>query len=165
MYVNLMLTMLIGGLWHGAAWKYVLWGGVHGVGLAAHKAAAPALARVPDSVFIRFAGWLLTIAFVVLLWVFFRAGSATDALTIIGSVGRGFSLGQINAFAASRMLWLILMAVIVAAHFLPSDFRERSAQWFVRTPWMIKLIVFILTVQCVLELRSADVTPFIYFQF
>lgn len=165
MYVNLMLTMLIGGLWHGAAWKYVLWGGVHGVGLAAHKAAAPVLARVPDSVFMRFAGWFFTTAFVVLLWVFFRAGSATDALTIIGSVGRGFSLGQINAFAASRMLWLILMAVIVAAHFLPSDFRERSAQWFVRTPWMIKLIVFILTVQCVLELRSADVMPFIYFQF
>ena len=164
-YVNLMATMLIGGLWHGAAWKFVLWGGAHGVGLAAHKAATPLLAKLPDNYFVRFSGWLLTIMFVVLLWVFFRADSATDAFDIIASVGRGFSVEQINAFAASRMLWLFLMVLIVAVHFLPSGSRERSARWFAGLPWLAKLIVFVFVVQCVLELRLSDVTPFIYFQF
>jgi len=164
-YVNLMATMLIGGLWHGAAWKFVLWGGVHGAGLAAHKAAAPVLSKIPDNRLMHFAGWLSTMVFVVVLWVFFRADSASDALEIIGSASHGFSVEQLSAFAASRMLWLILMGVTIVSHFLPSDIRERSALWFVGLPWPAKLIIFMLTVQCVLEFRSSEVAPFIYFQF
>ncbi len=164
-YVNLMATMLIGGLWHGAAWKFVLWGGVHGAGLAAHKAAAPVLSKIPDNRLMHFTGWLSTMVFVVVLWVFFRADSASDALEIIGSASHGFSVEQLSAFAASRMLWLILMGVTIVSHFLPSDIRERSALWFVGLPWPAKLIIFMLTVQCVLEFRSSEVAPFIYFQF
>ena len=57
------------------------------------------------------------------------------------------------------------MLVIVVAHCLPTGFWDKAAAWFVRSPWVAKLLIFIVTVQLVLELRSEDVTPFIYFQF
>ncbi len=69
-YRNLMLTMLLGGLWHGAAWTFVVWGGIHGARLAAERGLRERFgtARVPA-----WAGWLVTFNVVCLAWVFFRA--------------------------------------------------------------------------------------------
>ncbi len=164
-YVNNFATMLIGGLWHGAAWKFVFWGAMHGAGLAVHKASKPWLGRVADTWPVKALSWLTTMVFVSMLWVFFRADSWADSLTVIGSVFTDFSPAYIPAFAAARTMWLVLMAVIIVAHCLPSAFWERAAEWFVRTPWLVKLLIFTVTVQLVLEFRSESVTPFIYFQF
>lgn len=164
-YINNFATMLIGGLWHGAAWKFVFWGGMHGAGLAIHKASKPWLEKVPDNFLTKSLFWLLTMTTVALLWVFFRADSWSDSITLIKSVANPWSAAGIVAFASARMLWLILMGVIIIAHCLPRDFHERACRWFVASPWVVKLLIFIATVQCVLELRSADVAPFIYFQF
>ena len=138
---------------------------MHGAGLAVHKASRPWLDRVPDNRLTRALWWLTTMVFVSLLWVFFRAASWQDSLEIIRSVGRDFSLAYFPAFASARMLWLVLMFVIIAAHAVPATFWERTRRLFVRSPWAVKLLLFILTVQLVLELRTADVSPFIYFQF
>lgn len=164
-YLNNFATMLIGGLWHGAAWKFVFWGAMHGAGLAVHKAGKPWLSRIPDVWPVRALSWFLTFAFVAALWVFFRADSWQDSVTVLGSIFRDFSPAYLPAFAAARTLWLILMLVIVVAHCLPTGFWDKAAEWFVRSPWIVKLLIFIVTVQLVLELRSEDVTPFIYFQF
>lgn len=72
-YVNNFLTMLLGGLWHGAAWKFVFWGAMHGVGLAVHKLCRPWLDRLPRWWCIKALSWSLTMVYVSLLWVFFRA--------------------------------------------------------------------------------------------
>ncbi|MDE6156510.1 MAG: MBOAT family protein [Muribaculaceae bacterium] len=164
-YVNNFITMLVGGLWHGAAWKFVFWGGMHGAGLAIHKASRPWLDRLPDNRITATCSWLLTFSFVAALWVFFRADSWSDAITVLGSIGRDFSLAYAPAFAEARAVWLIMILTIACAHFLPADFRERCRQSFVEAPWIIKLAVFVITVQLVVEFRSADVQPFIYFQF
>lgn len=79
-YVNLLLTMLIGGLWHGAAWTFVLWGGLHGLGLAINHVWRESLGR-----HYRLPAWLglgLTFAFVVLAWVPFRATSFSATLLV-----------------------------------------------------------------------------------
>ncbi len=164
-YLNNFATMLIGGLWHGAAWKFVFWGAMHGAGLAVHKAGKPWLSRIPDVWPVRALSWFVTFAFVAALWVFFRADSWQDSVIVLGSIFRDFSPAYLPAFAAARTLWLILMLVIVVAHCLPTGFWDKAAAWFVRSPWVAKLLIFIVTVQLVLELRSEDVTPFIYFQF
>ncbi|MDE6134445.1 MAG: MBOAT family protein, partial [Muribaculaceae bacterium] len=164
-YANNFATMLVGGLWHGAAWKFVFWGAMHGAGLAVHKATASRLGRIGDSFPVRAFAWLTTMAFVACLWVFFRADSFSDSVTIISSVFSDFSPGYITAFASARMLWLILMAVIIIAHALPSAFWNRATDVFVRSPWIVKLLVFMAVVQLVLQLRSETVSPFIYFQF
>ena len=164
-YLNNFATMLIGGLWYGAAWKFVFWGAMHGAGLAVHKAGKPWLSRIPDVWPVRALSWFVTFAFVAALWVFFRADSWQDSVIVLGSIFRDFSPAYLPAFAAARTLWLILMLVIVVAHCLPTGFWDKAAAWFVRSPWVAKLLIFIVTVQLVLELRSEDVTPFIYFQF
>ena len=164
-YANNFITMLVGGLWHGAAWKFVFWGAMHGAGLAVHKASKPWLGRYSDTWGIKILSWSVTFAFVALLWVFFRANSWSDSVEIIRSVGRNFSPAYIPAFASARMLWLILMIVIVVAHCLPSRFWDRAAARFVLSPWVVKLLLFIILIQCVLELQSEAVAPFIYFQF
>ena len=164
-YVNNFATMLIGGLWHGAAWKFVFWGAMHGAGLAVHKASRPWLDRLGDSWPVRAMAWLVTMTFVMLLWVFFRADSFHDSVTIIGHAFSDFSLDYVAPFASVRWLWLILMAVIVVAHALPARFWDRVGDWFVRSPWLVKLLVFIVIIQLVIELRGEDVAPFIYFQF
>lgn len=164
-YVNNFATMLIGGLWHGAAWRFVFWGAMHGAGLAVHKAGKPYMDRLGNSWPVKALCWLVTMSFVAALWVFFRADSATAAITIIGRVFTDFDIAYAVPFAAARTLWLILMALIVISHCLPAGFWNRAAMWFVRTPWIVKLLLFLLTIQCVVELRSSDVMPFIYFQF
>lgn len=164
-YLNSFTTMLIGGLWHGAAWKFVFWGGMHGVGLMVHKAAKPYLGRIADTFYVRAASWLITFIFVALLWVFFRADTFGDSVAIIRHAFTDFSPTYIVPFASARMLWLILMGVIVVSHCLPTHFWDQAAALFVRSPWIVKLLIFIVVVQLVIELRGEDVTPFIYFQF
>jgi len=164
-YLNNFATMLIGGLWHGAAWRFVFWGALHGAGLAVHKASKPYMAHLGNSWIVRALCWVITMGFVAALWVFFRADSASSAITIIGQVFSDFDLAYIMPFAAARTLWLILMAVIVVAHCLPMRFWDKAAVWFVRSPWIVKLLLFLVVIQLVIELRSSDVTPFIYFQF
>jgi len=164
-YLNNFTTMLIGGLWHGAAWRFVFWGAMHGVGLAVHKASRPWLGRLGNPWWVRALSWLLTMSFVSALWVFFRADSWTDAGVILSRVFTDFDVSYAVPFASARMLWLALMLVIVVAHSLPARFWRRAASWFVRSPWLIKLLIFLIVVQAVIELRSEDVTPFIYFRF
>lgn len=166
-YLNNFATMVIGGLWHGAAWKFVFWGAMHGGGLAVHKATKPWLDRhrwtssLPMKLFF----WAVTMAFVAAMWVFFRADSFGDAWVLLSHSVTDFSLDYAAPFAAVRRLWLIIMFIIIAAHSLPDDFWNRVGDKFVDSHWVVKLIVFIVVIQLVLELRGEDVVPFIYFQF
>ena len=164
-YLNNFATMVVGGLWHGAAWKFVFWGAMHGAGLAVHKASKPWLGRVGDSWPVKALSWLVTFMFVMLLWVFFRADTFGDSVAIIAHAFSDFSLSYVAPFVAVRWLWLVLLGVIAVAHMLPTGFWDKAAAWFVRTPWLVKLLIFIIIVQLVLELRGEDVAPFIYFQF
>src|SRR2546421_12448694 len=87
-YVNLMITMLLGGLWHGAAWTFVAWGALHGVYLCINHAWShygpkrpPRFARLAD-----IAGAALTFLAVVIAWVFFRAPDMATALSVLSKM-------------------------------------------------------------------------------
>lgn len=71
-YVNLMITMLLGGLWHGASWNFVIWGGAHGLGLAANRYWGKTFKAKPTPIG-RFVAWFFTFLFVCVIWVLFRA--------------------------------------------------------------------------------------------
>lgn len=164
-YLNNFLTMLIGGLWHGAAWKFVFWGAMHGLGLAVHKATLPLTRRLPDVWPVKAVSWAVTMVYVSLLWVFFRADSWTDSWLIIRNIFENFSPAHIVPFAEVRYMWIVMMAIIIAAHALPQRWWDAVAGAFVRSPWVVKLIVFLIAVQLVIEFAGEDVAPFIYFQF
>lgn len=84
-YLNLLITMLLGGLWHGAGWTFVIWGGVHGLALAANRFWSGLNIRTPMAI-----AWLITFFFVVNAWVIFRAPDLRTALQIY-SVAYGMS--------------------------------------------------------------------------
>ncbi len=164
-YVNNFLTMLIGGLWHGAAWKFIFWGAMHGVGLAVHKASKPLLKRIPDNFFTIFIFWLITFVYVSLLWVFFRAASFEDSVLIIHNIFVDFQWNQIPQFAQVRSVWCIMMGALIVFHFIPRAWAERCQALFVKSPWIVKLLIFVIVVQLVVEFMTEEVAPFIYFQF
>ena len=164
-YLNNFLTMLIGGLWHGASWKFVFWGGMHGVGLAVHKFFKPLLDKVPNNWAVKSVSWLLTMLCVAFLWVFFRADSWADAWLIVKNIFTNFHWDYAPVFVKVRAVWCVFMAVLIASHALPSKWWNSIGSAFVRSNWVVKLVVFILVVQLVLQFRSETVSPFIYFQF
>ncbi len=164
-YINNFLTMLIGGLWHGAAWKFIFWGAMHGVGLAVHKASHPILKRIPDNFITVFISWLLTFVYVSLLWVFFRAASFEDSVLIIQNIFIDFDWNQFPQFFEARMVWCIMMIALTVFHFVPQRWADICQQAFIRSPWLLKLFIFLGVVQLVIEFMSEEVAPFIYFQF
>lgn len=178
--VNLMLTFLVSGLWHGADWSFVLWGGIHGLGQLFEDAAAFAAARLRSrrapsrlSPLVRFARLALTLAFVNFAWIFFRAPSVSDAFAFIGRMvcgapagSSGPSLGLDKLEAAILVLSvLVLLAADLIRFFgkeLPDAFLLRQR---LSTEWGI--VIFLIVCIFVFGKYGADFDPkaFIYFQF
>ena len=163
-YVNLMITMLLGGLWHGAAWTFVVWGGFHGAWLAVHRALsgrdwwrsrAGAAAATPATPL-----WLRRIAtfhLVAFAWVPFRAASLADA----GDFFVGLVSGR-PLVAALPVGPILLVALGAATHGLAT--RVELASWWRTVPRPVQGAAYGLVV-VLIGLFSAQSGRFIYFQF
>lgn len=163
-YFNLMLTMLLGGLWHGASWRFVVWGGVHGLALAVHRALFGKGER-PRSLWHRFFGWLLTFHLVLGLWVFFRAADFTTALLMLKQVAFSMDWSYLMPFLERRTLFVAFLIGGYLLHAVPMQKVAQLERIFARSPFIVKLAAFIILIQLILEMRQTHVQPFIYFQF
>ena len=168
-YLNLMATMLIGGLWHGAAWNYIVWGGVHGVALVVHKLTKKPLDSIlpSENKAVKFVSWLVTFIFIVVTMTIFGAGadSLETAWVVIKKSFTDFDMAYLPPFFMARRTLCILLILIFALHFVPTRIYEKASQWFVKSSWLTKFIVFIIVVQLVIQFDTAEVQPFIYNQF
>ena len=166
-YFNLVATMLIGGLWHGAAWNYIVWGGVHGVGLIVHKITKKPLDNYlpSDNKAVKFVSWLLAFIFIVITMTIFGAGDVGTSWTVISKSFTEFDPAYFTFFVKARYTWCILLTVVFALHFVPVRVYERLATWFVGCHWLVKLLIFTVVVQMVIQFSTAEVKPFIYNQF
>lgn len=110
-YVNLILTMVIGGIWHGANWTYVIWGLLHGLALAAHKAwmELTGSAKKTHSVISNIFSIVLTFLFTTFCWIFFRAESFSQAVAVITRIF-SFKKGVFQPY-----YWLIISVVVYCA--------------------------------------------------
>jgi len=162
-YMNLLLTMLMGGLWHGASWRFVAWGGLHGLALAVHRLTGSS-AQPPQHPWRRGVGWFFTWHFVLLLWIFFRAKDFSTALMVFQRLGE-VDTAYIGPFLRVRPLLVVFLVGGYALHFIPMRWVKGVEQVFIRLPWIVQFIAFLLTVQLILQMRQAYVQPFIYFQF
>jgi alginate O-acetyltransferase complex protein AlgI len=122
---NLMITMLLGGLWHGASWAFVLWGGLHGVALVVNRWWARGPGKrfgLPQPV-----AWVITLSFIMMTWVPFRAGSSGDAFLIYA---RMFGLhGNAGVSFVPDALWWCLSLVILG-HAVGISLAERPSDSF-----------------------------------
>jgi alginate O-acetyltransferase complex protein AlgI len=146
----LMATMLLGGLWHGAGWTFVAWGGLHGLGLA-----AGVLYRRADLPMPRPLGMILTFFFVVLTWVFFRAGSFEQASSMLASMTGASEFGRFKG-------WNIIIAAAAIAFFAPTG--QRLVDMIAaRRIWAIAAAAAAFLV--LVQLNQTGNYEFIYFQF
>ena len=163
--LNNFLTMVVAGLWHGSTWMFVIWGALHGAGLAVHKLCRPWLKKIPDTWPVKAASWLLTMLFVMVCWVFFRAGSLQECGEILGRILTGTDLAYLPPFWAARKLWCVMLLVASAGLLIPPRAYSRLQARFIQLPWPLLFLAFLLAAQLVIQFRSGDIQPFIYYQF
>jgi alginate O-acetyltransferase complex protein AlgI len=164
-YANLMITMLIGGLWHGASWNFIIWGGLHGAALAVHKAWRQWIGKPSQQPF-----WLhwptllgsrfLTLAIVLIGWVFFRAQTYQDATHFLS---RMLSLET----GGTRLLSPQILGATLVVFFIHL-FISKDRNWAEEIPTrsaperVLAYASLIFTIAC---FGATDAAPFIYFQF
>ena len=160
-YRNLMLTMLLGGIWHGAAWKFVVWGALHGGGLAVERMLEPWLGRRSYNPMARIVSLLVVFHFVCLAWIFFRAEDFTMAWLYLSGFGAGWDAGLQQA----GPMMAALVALGLAGQFIPERVFERGAEALGRMPvWGLGVTAGIV-VAAINALGPDGVAPFIYFRF
>ena len=169
-YINLLLTMVLGGLWHGAAVRFVLWGALHGVALALHKmwmAVIPwAKADGKDmNIVSRAVGFLVTFNLVCLGWLLFRADSMQTVHVMLYQIFHNFDASLIPQVVAGYKAVFALIAAGYVMHFMPAKIDADLQNRVVNASFWWQVAMLTLTVWCVMQIKSSDIQPFIYFQF
>ena len=166
---NLLTTMLLGGLWHGASLRFIVWGALHGIALAVHKLVMELFPRKKDkpaSFVWRVISIILTFHFVAFCWIFFRANSFETALNIIYNIAdlqfdweawQTIIIGYKNVF--------LLIAIGFVWHFIPKRWMAIPQQWFNVAPIFVKSVILGFVFWVVYATATAGPQPFIYFQF
>ena len=169
MYLNLIITMLLGGLWHGASWNFILWGALHGVALACHKFFSQDVLhhdRHYTSI-----GWrriiaiIITFHFVCLCWIFFRCSDMETSTTMITQVATNFH-PELLWQVISGYPWVFgLMAFGFISHYLPDRWQQHIVARLSMTNVFVCAILITAVIYIVIQVKSSDIQPFIYFQF
>jgi len=159
--LNLMVTMLLGGLWHGAAWTFVIWGGLHGFYLIVHRlwAALPWLARWRSTTAWRWVSRLLLFHAVCVAWIFFRSPSLDMALTVFQRLGAG---GPLTLASTTTVLAL---AAGLVGQYMPLRWGRALEREFSRWVFPLRGALFACAIFVIEALGPSGVAPFIYFQF
>jgi alginate O-acetyltransferase complex protein AlgI len=160
-YINLMLTMLLGGLWHGAAWTFVMWGFLHGFFLVAERLLKNVITVKSTHWFIGLMLAFLSFNCVNITWVFFRAKDFTTAWSILGSM---FFIHGEKAILTNHYLILVsvLMGLVFLVHYAMRNHSlveiiEKTPRWLLVAAWGIMLFGLMIV--------QTSGQQFIYFQF
>ncbi len=168
-YINLMLTMLLGGLWHGASWNFIMWGGLHGIALAIHKiwkGKTEKLLKPAENIFfINALSVLITFHFVCFGWVFFKAGSFADANHMIYQITHNFSFSVWGAFFDNYKSVLGMIGLAFVLHSIPDHYADTVIARFRKIPLPVYLALFFLFVIVYGYFKSAEPVMPIYLQF
>ncbi len=181
-YVNILITMTLGGLWHGARWSFLLWGFYHGVGLIVthlftdlRGKLAGAQPKPLDPLAVSTAGrawqllgsafsWLTTFGFVTIGWVFFGSASLEQATALLGRI---FALDGMGAGLSSPVLAAVLLIIgaVLLHEILRWKLREGLTHFLQMLPTPIQVVVLSLLIVLLLKLAPDGVPQFIYYQF
>jgi alginate O-acetyltransferase complex protein AlgI len=158
---NLMITMLLGGLWHGASWNFVVWGGLHGAYLAIERFALSKLSWWnSNSVFARLTRFFIVFHLICFAWIFFRAQSFATSIQIIDNISRIFYERPTILKHGSLAL---LLAVLLLAHWVMSS--SRLKERLARANALVFGAFVAVVALALIWFTPAQSVPFIYFQF
>ncbi|MDR3110488.1 MAG: MBOAT family protein [Planctomycetaceae bacterium] len=175
-YINLILTMLLGGLWHGAAWTFVIWGGLHGLYLAVHKFTHGGKVKpsAPPKTFSQHCVklfWIVgTFHLVCLTWIFFRANSLTNALAYITGIAH-WSGPKISGMSDTLFFYFACVLLIdIFCEIRKSEvpvLPGESTSWRERifNNWLVRGTIYAIALFLIVFIGGENSEPFIYFQF
>ena len=164
--INLIITMVLGGLWHGASGRFIIWGLLHGAGLVINKVWGhffPSPLRKKK--FITLLQILVTFHFISFTWIFFRAESNADAMLIINKIFTGFDPNHIPLIWGSYTPVILVMILGYIFHFLPAGVKESARGLFVQSNVVVQFVAALLLALILFKTQTSGVQPFIYFRF
>jgi D-alanyl-lipoteichoic acid acyltransferase DltB (MBOAT superfamily) len=165
-YVNLMITMLLGGLWHGASLRFIIWGGLHGIGLVINKIWNSLFrVRLKTKWPGRALSVFITFQFVSFCWIFFRAPDMNSILLMFKQITYNFSPGSYLTVIPAYSNVLFLMAAGYFFHFLPEKFKESYRGFFIKIPLPAQVVIVLMIGFLLYQMRTTEIMPFIYFRF
>lgn len=182
-YRNVMIVFLASGLWHGANWTYIIWGGLNGIYQVIEQTTKPFVARLTDKLHIRknvFSAHLLQTVFTFLLvdfaWIFFRADSIGDAVGFIGRIftsfnpwiffdGSLYELGLTQKEFQIAILAIIVLLVVDAIHYKGMRIRPFLAKQQIWFRWAVYMVAICIVLVFGVYGPEFDASQFIYFQF
>lgn len=169
-YVNLLITMLLGGLWHGAAVRFILWGALHGTALALHKLWMKLLPRAKATGAEMSWGWRIvgiffTFNLVCFGWLMFRAESMQTVTLMLHQIFYDFNLSVAPQVVTGYLGVFLLMGAGYALHMLPASTDRTARRIVAASPLAVQIFLAAGMIWCVMQIKSSDIQPFIYFQF
>jgi len=167
--LNLMSTMLIGGLWHGASWMYLIWGGLQGVFLIGHKSIS---AFFPKRDAVKKQQWwknaaniFITFNLIALSMAFFRASSLETVGDMWMQISGNFHLSVASQFISGYMMVSLVIAGAYIMHFAPESWTAKLRNAYAALPLLFQASVLCLVIFIIIQTRQSDIMPFIYFQY
>ncbi|WP_373871604.1 MBOAT family O-acyltransferase [Capnocytophaga canimorsus] len=164
--INIMLTMLIGGLWHGASWKFVIWGGLNGLGILVYKFWRKI------SPYEKSTSWLattwkiaITFIFITLVRIFFRGEDMQRISLWFNQVLYNMDWGSAWEVVWHHRWVFLVMFIGYVTHWLPQNFKDHIERKFSESHIIVKGAIAVITVIICYQAYSSDFQPFIYFQF
>lgn len=175
-YINLMITMLLGGLWHGASFNFIVWGGMHGAALALDKLRMTfaakfssfheeTIARIFGSKLVHVIGVVITFHFVCFCWIFFKASTFEDAGIIISQITTNFNLEAIMPIlsAYSSVFGVMLLGYLL--HFIPKSTENIFVNIFSKATTVGRIALLLAIIWLVIQVKQAEQVMPIYLQF
>lgn len=168
-YVNLIVTMLLGGLWHGASLNFIAWGGMHGLALAVHKWMREHCFH-HDKTYTshglrRLLAVVLTFHFVAFCWIFFRNHTFEASWTMITKIVTDFHPELFQQVVAGYWQVFALIGFGYLTHFVPSSWERLAVVALRKGTVLFDAIVIAVVIYLVIQVKSSEIQPFIYFQF
>lgn len=164
--INLLVTMLLGGFWHGSSWLFIIWGGLNGLGLVIHKLwQSYSPFKNSESKLVKFSLVLVTLSFISFTRIYFRSDSLETVNLIFDRIynhmGIELTFDILRGYAV--VLSVILLGYII--HWIPETYKEKYRSTFAGLPIPVMSLVAVVMVFGMYQLLSGEMQPFIYFQF
>ncbi len=164
--INIMMTMLLGGLWHGSSWTFVIWGGLNGLGLLVYRAWRK-VNPYENNTSWYVTAWrvFLTFTFITFTRIWFRGESMQGTFELLSQITNNFGWEAVPTMLSAYWKPLAMLTFGLVMHWLPEKTKCAYRDWFIKRTLVQQIFIATLIIFIIYQSVSADLAPFIYFQF
>jgi D-alanyl-lipoteichoic acid acyltransferase DltB (MBOAT superfamily) len=167
-YINLFITMLLGGFWHGASWNFIIWGGLHGSALSVDKIKmyiGDKLKINGKALIWKILGVLTTFHFVCFCWIYFKAANLSDANVMINQIFKNFDWAAWKQLATNYQNVLLIMLLGFILHAIPKSFEQKVKNALAKMPLAVYIVIGLVLFFVFVQMKTAEPVMPVYLQF